>query len=82
MGDVLIQAKDSDVSAAAVLSEEAGGPCLFDCAKSGLRLRPIMFFSSRWQFATLDYHSYMGESATGLWAIDKLRHSIRGNPFT
>jgi hypothetical protein len=47
MGVVLFQAEDSDASASAVLAEEAGGPCLFEHIRKGMRLRPIMFFSSR-----------------------------------
>jgi hypothetical protein len=47
-----------------------------------MRLRPIMFFSRRCQGAELDYHSYVGEAATGLWAIDKLRHLLWGSQFT
>jgi hypothetical protein len=54
MGTILLQAEDSDVNATTVLSEEAGGPCLFGRAKSGLRLRPIMFFSRRCQGAKFD----------------------------
>jgi hypothetical protein len=45
MGVVLLQAEDIYTSATAVLAEEAGGNCLFDRTKSGMRLRPIMFFS-------------------------------------
>jgi hypothetical protein len=61
-----------------ILSEEYGGPCLFDRTKSGLRLRPIMFFSR----TELYYHSYLGKAETGLWAIGKLQHCIWGSPFT
>jgi hypothetical protein len=72
LGYVLLQAEDSDVSAAAVLSEEAGCPCLFDHNKSGLRLCPIMLSSRRFQGAELIYQYYVGEAATGLWAMDNL----------
>jgi hypothetical protein len=45
MGDVLLLAEVSDASVSAVLAGDAGGPCMFDRTRKGMRLRPIMFFS-------------------------------------
>ena len=69
-------------SVAAEKSEGAGGPCLFDRAKSGPRLIPILFMSRLCTAREADYHSYKGEAATGRWAINKNRKFLSWKAFT
>ncbi len=69
-------------SVAAEKSEDAGGPCLFDKAKTGPRLIPILFMSRLCTTREADYHSYKGEAATGRWAINKNRKFLSWKAFT
>ena len=82
MGAVLLQADDSPQAIKAEAEECAGGKCAFDRTKSGLRLRPIAFISRMSTEAELSYHSYVGEAATGRWAIGKFRKYLTGREFT
>lgn len=73
MGAVLLQPDDTPAAVKAEERESTGGKCEFDRNKSGLRLQPIAFISRMSTPAELSYHSYVGEAATGRWAIGKFR---------
>ena len=84
MGAVLLQADDSDETRKAEDEEEKGGPCMFDCNITGLRLRPVLFLSHRINPKSREtgLHSYAGEAKAGVWAIEKLRCFLFGKEFT
>mmetsp|Transcript_13167 Transcript_13167/g.31418 ORF Transcript_13167/g.31418 Transcript_13167/m.31418 type:complete len:1848 (-) Transcript_13167:281-5824(-) len=82
MGAVLLQADITEEAEEAMLKEINGEKCEFDKAISGLRLRPIAFISRICKGKEKDYHSYVGEAATGLWAMRKFRQWLVGREFT
>ena len=49
---------------------------------SKLRLRPIAFISRICKGKERDYHSFVGEVATGRWAMKKFRQWLIGKEFT
>jgi hypothetical protein len=66
MAAVLCQADHNcPESVAAEQAEGAGSPCLFDRAKTGPRLIPILFMARLCSAREADYHLYKGEAATG-----------------
>jgi len=82
---VLLQADpDDDEAKDAEMQENDGGPCAFEASVQGkkLRLRPIAFVSQRNTEAEQSWHSYVGEAATGLWAMTKFKRYLMGKPFT
>ncbi len=83
MAAVLCQADPNcPESVAAEEAEGAGGLCLFDKAKTGPRLIPILFMARLCTAREADYHSYKGEAATGRWAINKNRKFLSWKEFT
>lgn len=83
MAAVLLQADPTDDKATeAEAQEEAGGPCAFDKTTHHLRLRPIAFTSRRCTEQEGTLHSYTGEAATGVWAIEKHQRHLFGREFT
>ena len=82
MGAVLLLADDSPTASTAEDRERAGGKCDFDCTKSGLRLRPIAFLDRTTTPPEWSFHSYVGEVATGRWAIGKFFKYLYGTEFT
>ena len=84
MGATLLQAGPSNTAKAAEVNEIAGNACTFDRTVTGsdLRLHPILFISRKTKPQEWSYHSYVGEAATGIWAIEKLRHFLFGKEFT
>jgi hypothetical protein len=83
MGACLLQADpDSDDAALAELQEMAGGTCMFDLTKRGLRLRPLAFLSRATTKQEKAYHSYIGEVSTGRYAFDKSRKFLIGAEST
>src|SRR5210317_831761 len=82
MGAVLLQADITEEAEEAMLREIRGGKCEFDKAIKGLRLRPIAFISRICKGKERDYHSYVGEAATGLWAMRKYKQWLIGMEFT
>ncbi len=71
MAAVVLQ-PDCDAQAEGGITRELeGGKCEFDLTLSGLRLRPIAFYSRRCTGTEKDYHSYVSEAATGRWAMFK-----------
>ena len=83
MGAVLLQAGGHN-EATTQNTEEDGGPCTFNMLVLGekLRLHPVAFISRKCAPRERSYHSYIGEAATGIWAIEKLRPSLYGQKFT
>ena len=82
MGTVLCQADPSAENLDAEIREAAGEKCHFDRTKAGPRLRPVIFLDRKTTPAERSYHSYVGEAATGRWAIGKFRKYLWGAPFT
>ena len=82
---VLLQADPDDEEAKRAEEEEAaGGKCVFDAPGCPMKFRllPIAFISARNGKTEHDYHSYIGEAKTGLWAMSKFRRWLVGARFT
>jgi len=64
--------------------EDQGGKCEFDKTVTNLQLRllPVVFISQRNSKTEESWHSFLGEAATGLWAMKKLRRWLIGKTFT
>jgi hypothetical protein len=71
-----------DGATAAMINEQQGGQCEFDITTNGLRLRPLAFLSRRADKSQHHWHSYVGEAATGVWAMEKWRNYLVGSQFT
>ena len=83
MAAVLLQADPTDTEATkAEQAEQNGGPCVFDKSTHKLRLRPLAFASRRCTEQEGIYHSFTGEAATGVWAIEKYQRHLFGREFT
>ena len=84
MAAVLLQADpDSSEATQAEKDEtERTKPCSFDKHMHHLRLRPIAFSSCKCSESEGNMHSYTGEAATGVWAIEKYKHHLFGKEFT
>ena len=82
MGAVLCQPEDTPAAKAAEQEEINGRKCQFDITLSGLRLRPIAFLDRVNSPAEKSYHSYVGEAATGRWAMGKFKKYLLGAEFT
>lgn len=81
MGWILMQAADNAVSQAALKDLENGKPCRFDETCDGPRLQPILFGLHWCKGKECDYHSMVGEAASGRCAIGKLRRYLWGAHF-
>ncbi len=82
---VLLQADpEDDIAKEAELREIAGGKCEFDktAKNQHLRLRPISFISQQNPQVEESWHSFLGEAATGLFAMKKFRRWLIGQMFT
>ena len=85
MGAALLQADaTSEKALKAELEEVRGGPCMFDknLSLTEYWLRPISMVSRVCNESERHYHSYTGETATGVWAIEKYRPYLAGVSFT
>ena len=82
IGAVLLQASTDTEAIEAEASEAAGGHCLFDRTKKGLRLRPVAFLSRSTTDREHSYHSYIGEACAGRWTFGKWRKYLVGREFT
>jgi hypothetical protein len=76
MGAVVLQADCTPEAEEAIQRELEGGAWEFDKTLSGLRLCPVAFISRRCKGAEEDYHSFVGEAATGRWAMFKFRRFL------
>ena len=84
MAAVLLQADPTDTKAKEHETNETNhtGPCNFDKHRHQLRLRPIAFSSRKCTESEGTMHSYTGEAATGVWAIEKYKRHLFGKEFT
>ena len=84
MAAVLLQADPNDPHAHEKESNEANKTqaCAFDKPMHKLRLRPIAFSSRKCSENEGGLHSYTGEAATGVWAIEKYKRHLFGREFT
>jgi hypothetical protein len=76
MGATLCQAETTEEAEASMLAEIAGGKCELDKTVGGLRLRVIEMISRTCKGVEQDYHSAMGEFATGRWAYYKWKQYL------
>jgi hypothetical protein len=82
MAGAILQPKCSEAAEEEILKEVETGICNFDKTISGLRLRPIAFISGRCKGKGQDYHSSVGEVATGRWGMIKFKLYLWFRPFT
>ncbi|CAJ1948175.1 unnamed protein product [Cylindrotheca closterium] len=82
MGAVLLQADTTEEAEESMRKEIEGGKCEFNKSMSKLRLRPIAFISRICKGKECDYHSFVGEAATGRWAMKKFQQWLIGKEFT
>ena len=84
MAAVLLQADPNNAEAQEQEKQETKGtiPCNFDKHMHQLRLRPIAFSSRKCSDSESAMHSYTGEAATGVWAIEKYKRHLFGKEFT
>ena len=80
-GGVLLQADLTEGAEASMLREMWTGECEFDKKIEGLRLRPI-YFISQYRTEPSSRHSFVGEAATGRWAMLKFKKFLLGREFT
>lgn len=76
MAAVTCQAKCTPEAEVAIARELEGGACKFNKPMTGLRLRLMAFYSRRCKGEELDYHSFVGEAATGRWAMHKTKQYL------
>ena len=81
MALALMQPDDSKESRAATASLVEDQEYDFDATMKGARLRPIKFHSRRCLEREQHYHSFVGEAATGRWAIGICRKYLVGQHF-
>ena len=81
MGWILMQPASDEISQKAVQTLIETGECLFDKTKSGARLQPIAFGSRACTERERHFHSFVGEAASGRWAISQNRHFLWGAHF-
>ena len=84
MAAVLLQAdpKDKDARTHEDQETQRSEQCKFDKHMHQLRLRPIAFASRKCSEAEGTMHSFTGEAATGVWAIEKYKRHLFGKEFT
>jgi Reverse transcriptase (RNA-dependent DNA polymerase)/RNase H-like domain found in reverse transcriptase len=80
MAAVLLQADPTDAEAEEHERQETEHKeqCKFDKHMHQLRLRPITFASRKCTAAESNLHSYTGEAATGVWAVEKYKRHLFG----
>ena len=81
MGYVLMQPDNSASSFAAVARLTEGCDNDFDTTMKGARLCPVKFGSRRCDRSKQSYHSFVGETACGRWAICHNRPHLYGQHF-
>jgi Reverse transcriptase (RNA-dependent DNA polymerase)/RNase H-like domain found in reverse transcriptase len=84
MAAVLLQADPEDNIAKESERQETedATACAFDKHMHIMRLRPIAFSSRKCTETESAMHSYTGEAATGVWAIEKYKRHVFGKEFT
>ena len=81
MGYILLQPDDSKEANDASIKLPETGECDFDMSLKGPRLRPVCFNSRSNKLYETNYHSFIGETACGRWAIAHLKRYLRGTMF-
>ena len=81
MGWILMQPADDEESVRATTHLQETGECLFDLHKNGARLRPISYGSRSCTDMERKLHSFLGEVASGRWAISQNRRFLWGTFF-
>jgi hypothetical protein len=69
MAAVVLQPECDAQAEGGIIRELEGSKCEFNLTLFGLRLQPIAFYSRRCTGTEKDYPSYVGEAATGRWAM-------------
>jgi hypothetical protein len=80
-GSILMQPDDSPASIAATTRLLEDGICDFDVTMGDARLRPIRFDSRKCTEQERHFHSFVGETACGRWAISKHKKFLWGTFF-
>ena len=78
MGWILMQPADDIESTKSTKSLLKCGECTFDLSKDGARLRPVRFKSRACTDFERKYHSFVGEAASGRWAISQKQTLLVG----
>ena len=76
-----MQPNNDKVSLDAVKLLRTTGENNSDKTMDGPRLRPILFVSRKYTTTEFHYHSFVGEVATGRWAISETRAYFWGTHF-
>jgi hypothetical protein len=77
----VMQPNNNPASIAATTRLLEAGICNFDVAMGGARLRPLRFDSRKCTEQKRHYHSFVGETACGGWAISKNKTFLWGTFF-
>ena len=81
MGYILLQPDDSVESKTTTVKLLQTGECDFELILKGPRLRPVCFNSRSNRSYEVYYHSFVGETACGHWAIAHLKRYLWGTLF-
>ncbi len=81
MAYILMQPDDSNESILALKKLNTSGECDFDLSLEGPRFRPIAFGSRSCTDTEKHFHSFVGEVATGRWAIAQNKRYLWGSHF-
>ena len=81
MSYILMQPADDEASQTALQILRDGGENVFDKLMTGARLRPVRFGCRRCTVRESHYHSFIGEAASGRWAMGQNRRYLWGAQF-
>ena len=76
-----MQPDHSEASKEALLLLTTTGVCKFDLAMKGAWLRPIRFGSRAYTDREVHFHSFVGETGCGRWAISSNKKFLWGAEF-
>lgn len=69
MAYIIMQPENSAAALKTIKLLESDGDCKFDTSFDGPRLKPICFGSRKCSLTESNYQSFVGEIATGRWAM-------------
>ena len=81
MGWIFMQPVDDVESTNGTKALLNSGEYMFDLSKDGARLCPVQFRSRAYTDFERKYHSFVGETTSGTWAISQNRHYLWGGNF-
>ena len=81
IGFIIMKPNNDDVSTVSLSFLKSTGENNFDKVIDGPRLQPILFGSRKCTESESHYHSFVGEVATGRWAISENRVYFWGRHF-